>query len=362
MHKYLFLIIAVGIISAGFHGLGLTKILPWTVVYSDMLGFYERVSGPGFPYIDKLMEYPVLTGLFIQVMEIFGKTRPGYYFLSAVILIFLGTLATYFLSRTANKEQRKRLLTYWIFAPSMFIFFVFNWDIITLLFVILAFYCISKNKNYSASFFLALGFASKFYPIIYLAPLLLKQRSVKEWAKIIGIFLITFMALNAYFMFANFDGWSYFFTSNSARNSNPDSIWTLVRFAFGEIPIPKINTISFLLFGGSFTWLMWRYRRASITALCCIATILFLLFNKVFSPQYLLWLLPFFVLLPFNIKIKKWFYALEFSNLAAFFVILPWFFTKDMTYFYISAPFVLIRHIILVFILMKGLTLAKFHR
>lgn len=361
MRKYLILIFIIGVLSAVFHGLGLTKILPWTVVYSDMLGFYERVAAPGFPYIDKLMEYPVLTGLFIQAMEIFGKTRAGYYILSAAILIILGVAATYFLSRITDENKRKQLLMYWVFAPSMLMFFVFNWDIITLLFVILAFYCISKNRNYSASFFLALGFASKFYPIIYLAPLLIKQKSAKEWAKIIGVFLVATLAVNAYFMLANFDGWSYFFTSNSVRNSNPDSIWTLARFAFGEIPIPKINTISFFLFGGSFAWALWRFRRASIIALCCIATVLFLLFNKVFSPQYVLWLLPFFVLLPFN-KIKSWFYTLELSNLAAFFAILPWFFTGDINYFYMSAPFVLIRHIALIFILTRALALAKFYR
>lgn len=345
-----------GLISAVFHGIGLTKILPWTIVYSDTLGFFERVAAPGFPYLDKLMEYPVLTGLFIQLMEIIGQSRAGYYALSASFLIFFGLLATYFLAKTADEGARKRMMQYWILAPSMFMFLAFNWDIFAVFFTILAFYCFHKEKDFWGVFFLALGFCAKFYPILYLAPLLLKKRKIGDWIKIISIFAVTVLVINAYFMFSNYDGWSYFFTLNNIRNSNPDSIWTIMRFAVYDFSIPQINNMSLLFFGASYLWVLLRYKKASVVLLCFIGTILFLLFNKVFSPQYILWLLPFFVLIP--IEIKKSFYILEFSNLASFFIILPWFFSHNMAYFYWSIPFVLIRHIALIVILFSAIKLA----
>lgn len=354
---YIFLIIGVGIISAFFHGLGLSTLLPWNVVYSDALGFFEKAAAPGFPYLDKLIEYPVLTGIFIQFMEIIGRSRAGYYLFTAAALISLGALATYFLFQIIPEHRRKRFFTYWIFAPSMFIFLVFNWDIIAILFTVIAFYFMQKNKNYYASFFLAMGFCSKFFPILYLAPLLLKQKSTKEWFKIIAVFLGSIFLVNIFFAVSNFEGWSYFFTLNSIRNSNPDSIWTLIRLYGYNFSITQINFISLFLFSSSYLLVMARFRKAPIEILCFIATILFLLFNKVFSPQYVLWLLPFFVICP--IQIKKFFYTLEFSNLIAFFAILPWFFTKNTNYFYISAPFVLIRHISLIFILIKAINFAK---
>lgn len=357
MRKYLILICVVGILSAGFHGLGINKLLPWNIVYSDVLGFFERVATPGFPYIDKLMEYPVLMGIFIQIMEIIGKTRVNYYVLSAVFLIIFAAATTYFLFQLIDEDKRKRILIYWVFAPSMFMFLIFNWDIIAILFTVLAFYFIQKDRNYLAAFFIALGFSSKFFPIMYLAPLLLKQKSGKEWIKIIAIFLITAILINGYFMLANFEGWSYFFVLNGARNSNPDNIWTLARFFINDFSVFQINTVSFLLFSSSFLWAMWRFRKAPAIILCFIGTIFFLFFNKVFSPQYILWLLPFFVILP--LKIGKYFYALEFSNLAAFFAILPWFFTKNISYFYASIPFVLLRHLALLLILMSAVTLAR---
>ncbi|MDO8442909.1 MAG: hypothetical protein Q7S81_01450 [bacterium] len=359
LYFYISLIIAVGVISASFHGLGLLKSAPWSIVYSDVLGFFEKASAPGFPYIDKLIEYPVLTGIFIQIMGFIGGSRAGYYFLSAFFLVFFGIIATYFLYKiaTEDKDKNKIFLVYWIFAPSMLIFFVYNWDIMAILFSIVAFYFVQKEKNSIAAFFLALGFVSKFFPIIYLPILLIKQKTIKEWIKIISVFLTTTVAINGYFALSNFTGWSYFFSLNNIRNSNPDSIWTVLRFFIFDFSVNQINTISLILFVMTFGWLIWRFRKAQFLALCFIATILFLLFNKVFSPQYVLWLLPFLTVLPLNIKAP--FYVLEFSNLAALFAILPWFFTKDTGYFYISIPFVIIRHVALFVILIKAIGLAR---
>src|SRR3989344_2735717 len=104
-------IILIGLVSAAFHGLGLIKSVPWHIVFSDVLGFYDRVSAPGFPYIDKLMEYPVITGVFIQLMGIIGKSRLAYYFWSSAFLIALASAITYLLGKITAPENRKRIFT-----------------------------------------------------------------------------------------------------------------------------------------------------------------------------------------------------------------------------------------------------------
>lgn len=346
-------IITVGLISAAFHGLGLIKSAPWHIVFSDVLGFYDRVSAPGFPYIDKLMEYPVITGVFIQLMGLAGKSRAGYYLWNSAILVALAAAITYFLWKMASPENRKKLLRFWIFAPSMVFFAVYNWDLLAIFFTVLAFYFMQKDKNGWTSFFLALGFSAKFFPIIYLAPLLLQKPNMKEGLKIIAIFAATAISINGYFMLANFDGWAYFFTLNSLRDSNPDNVWTIVRFLFRGLTVPAINTLSLLLFSVSYLLVLIKFHRENILKLCFLGTLLFLMFNKVFSPQYLLWFLPFFALLP--APKLKWFYALEFSNLASLFLILPWFFLgHDIKYFYYTIPFVLTRHIALIAIFLAA--------
>lgn len=364
MQKIIVAILIIGALSAAFHGLGLIKILPWHIVYSDVLGFYPKAVAPGFPYLEKPIEYPVLMGLLIHFTGFIGQSPAGYYIFNSVLLIFFTALATYFLYKITPEQNRKRLWQFWIFAPSMFIFAVYNWDMLALLFVILAFYFMAKNKDGWAAFFLALGFCSKFYPIIYLPILIVKNPNWKNALKLTSIFLFSFLILNSFFMLVNFNGWSYFYTLNNLRNSNPDSIWTIVRFIFRGLDVSTINWLSLLLFGSSYLFILWKYRPSASSGqdtikLCFLATLLFLTFNKVFSPQYLLWLLPFFVLIP-QIK-KSWIYTLEFSNLATFFIILPWFLiSKDISYFYYATPFVALRHIALITILSKEVGLLKF--
>src|SRR5579864_902105 len=109
---YLYSFIAVGIVSALFHSLGIIQAAPWSLVYSDVFGFYQKAVAPGFPYLTKLIEYPVLTGLFIQLMGWLGKTAVGYYNWSSFFLIALGSAATYFLFQMA--KDKKKIFQYWI--------------------------------------------------------------------------------------------------------------------------------------------------------------------------------------------------------------------------------------------------------
>ena len=365
MNHSLFLIAIVGIVSAVFHGIGLFENPPlaslaggWHIVYSDIVPFFEKAIEPGFPYIGKTIEYPVLTGLFVHLMGIVGGgTEMGYYIATAFFLIVFAGGATYFLTRMRSQEaDRKPLLFFWILAPSMLIFMIYNWDMIAVFFTVLGLYMMTRALPYAAAASFAFGFASKFYPIIYLAPLLIAQKTNKARVYSVAVFGGVALALNGVFMLAGrslSEGWaahwqnlSYFFIFNRLRQANPDSIWTAIQLLAGPLEVSAINIISLVLFAGSFGIFLWRFRKENQLFLSFGGTILFLLFNKVFSPQYLLWLLPFFALMPIK---KRWFYSLEFANLAALFSILAWFFLgREIIYLWLTFVFVVMRHAALI--------------
>lgn len=348
------LIGVVGTLSAVLHGIGLLPNAPWHFVYSDIIPFYDKAVAAGLPYLNKLIEYPVLTGLFVHFMGIIGGNKGWYYFFSAIGLVGFAGAATFILYKFRQWVPiEKSLLSFWIFAPSMAVFLIYNWDVIAVFFVIAAFYFVQRGNHYAAAALLAFGFSSKFYPAIYLVPLVLAQKPLSRKISVVAIFIATALLINGFFMIANWEGWAYFFIFNNLRNANPDSIWAAVQLLTGLLKASTINIISFLSFGVTYSLFLWRFRTQHPIFLSLGGTMLFLLFNKVFSPQYILWLLPFFVLMP---PPKRWFYLFEFSNLAALLAILAWLFlSKEQIYAQLTVLFVLIRHFALFILFLQVL-------
>jgi len=330
-----------------FHGLPILGRLPFSIGYSDVAVFYLKLA-PDSAYANQPIEYPVIIVGFIRLMKIIGGSLPGYYLASAIGLAGVGAFATGILHRMVRQGgDDRRLRWHWILAPSMVVFLTYNWDIIAVCFVVLAFLMIRKERDILAAVFLALGASTKLYPALYLLPLLQRQKGARRWLAVGGAFSLTAIVANAPFAIANFDAWSYFYRLNQLRPPNVDSIWGLAQYLQPFLTTPMVNAASIFLFLGGLSACLWIMRKKNIFAQCFALTLLFLLTNKVFSPQYLLWLLPFFVLLPF--PSRPMIYGLEFANLVMLGSILPVLLVAGTSaaYFWIAACFVLIRHLFL---------------
>jgi len=349
-YLYLLSIAIVGSLSAYYHASDITPRLFGFAPYSDILAFYDEAVAPGIPYVDKLIEYPVITGLFIHLAGVIGQTYAGYYLFNSVFLVAFAVAATYFLYLAMGNGDKRVLFPYWVFAPSMFFFLIYNWDIIAVLFVVIALCFMLRDKALRASASLTLGFCTKLYPAMYLLPLLTTRRRIGEWAKIVGAFGVVALAINGAFMLLNFDGWSYLVSFHSERAPNPDSIWAVAKVLVPGLTVAQINVLSLVLFASASLIAVWKYRRDSIIKLCFVVTLVFLISNKVFSPQYVLWLLPFYVLLP--LKNWKLFYALELANLVVYFTTNHLYSDPDNAWLLnANRAFIVVRHVVLAWML-----------
>ena len=342
------LILLVSAISFLRSFLGLIGAIPWNYGYSDIFNEdrINPIEAKKIPYLERSIEYPVITGFFIYLMWALGKNVLGYSILTWVFLTVFTIVTSLTLYELCGflKIDRKRLFWFFIFAPSLIVFNVYNWDIIAVMFMVLAIYAFYKNHYVWAGILLSLGFNSKIFPI-FLLPLMLIKTSKKNAFKIGTAFVITSILLNIYFVVNSFDVWKNSYLIHSLSEPNIDSIWTLT-----GLSTSAINILSLALFLSSYLILMSSHKKFSIISSGFIALLLFLSFNKVFSPQYLLWILPFFVLME---KIpKRVYYSLEASNIIVAFSTLYWLFaSKEPLFLSLSNTFVVVRSLVLAYLI-----------
>jgi uncharacterized membrane protein len=99
-------------------------------------------------------------------------------------------------------------------------------------------------------------------------------------------------------------GWSTFYRFNASRGADWGSIWYFFEAehwpVVGSLPLSTLNAVSLLLFGVACVLIgalaLSASRRPRLPQLCFLVIAAFLLFNKVWSPQYVIWLAPLAVL------------------------------------------------------------------
>ena len=101
-------------------------------------------------------------------------------------------------------------------------------------------------------------------------------------------------------MLANFEGWSRFYTFSRERGIDFGSPWYALTLVGVDLPGDAVNSLasgSFLLACAAIAWLVLRAPQPPRLASLAFLTVgAFVLTNKVYSPQYVLWVLPLAVL------------------------------------------------------------------
>ncbi|MGI9155627.1 MAG: glycosyltransferase family 87 protein [Marmoricola sp.] len=224
-----------------------------------------------------------------------------YFLVNAVLLIAVGLLATYFLAGA----HRRRPWDAMAFAasPLLLLTGLINWDLLAVAAVAGAFWAWARGKPVLAGAFLGLGTATKLYPLFLFGAMLvvcLRRGQPKVFAKALAAGLVTWLVLNLPALLTGFDQWKVFWTFNSARGPDLGSLWIMASNLGHPATSGAVNLTSWVLFSLACVAILvlgltakYPPRMAQLGFLIVAA---FLLVNKVYSPQYVLWLLPLAVL------------------------------------------------------------------
>jgi uncharacterized membrane protein len=315
------------------------------VCYSDIqtLWIGRDIDRHVFPYVHGkltdegqpvggVVEYPVLTGVFIWASAIFAGTDAEFLLYSALLLAPFGLATAWLLGRMSGWRA---LL--WAVGPPLVLYAFHNWELPVVLCATAAFYVVHHGwgrrgadrplmtRATVAAVLLGLGFAFKVYPAIFALPLMLYvltggrggdefgDRRTPDWLgalRVAGVALGTAILVNVPFMVAGFEGWRASFTFQLLRKADitTNSIWFWGLRPDSDpdnVPVQElIGVLSPLLMMVSFVvacavgWARYQ-KEGTYPWLPVSAAMLcgFLLLHKVHSPQYTLWLVPMFVLL-----------------------------------------------------------------
>lgn len=247
------------------------------------------------------LEYPVLTGIAAWLPALVVSDDGQYLTATALLLAPFSFLTAWLLHRMAGW----RALAY-AAAPALVWYSFHNWDLLVVAATVGAFAAWRSGRWAWAGALLAIGASLKLWPGFFVAPLVLhrlragdRQGALEATAAAVG----TWGLLNLPFLLVNPGGWwaPYEFQRLREADITSNSIWF---WGFPELTLDSLNRIIPVLLALSFVaalgWGWHRSRRAdegypflqvSAAMLCA-----FLLLNKAHSPQFALWLLPFFAL------------------------------------------------------------------
>jgi hypothetical protein len=304
--------------------------------YTDIYPLYynEALAAGKVPYTGHLVEYPVLIGGVMQaaawlVRNVNPVIRGREFFDVTVVLLAVcavaGVLAT---ARAAGQGARAQALLVAL-SPALILSAFVNWDLIAFALTALGIAAWAGRRGVWAGVLLGLGVAVKFYPLLVFGPLLLlclRAGQLREFAKTFAAAAGAWLAVNLPVMIVAPSGWAYFYKFSKDRGADWGSTWYMLEHfnvpVFGNAQLSVLNDMSAGLLVVACAAIallaLAAPRRPRLPQLCFLVMAGFLITNKVWSPQYVVWLVPLAVLA----RPRLWPYLLwQLAEVAYFFAI-----------------------------------------
>lgn len=295
---------------------------------SDMQGdvkVYQGLADDLFagklPYRDHVLEYPPYVIPIFLLPRIFGEDN---YLEAFMSLAFLGDCAIkWFLFYLGIKmagglRSLLPLLCYSAAVPFIHFFYLQRYDILPALISLAAIWLFSSKRHFASGLAVAAGIGVKLYPLLFVPPLLvlaLRQGKGKRFLAGLTLGLLPIVLLSFWLP------WWRFAAFQTARGLQVESLYSSIiwlgkllgateahwkyTYKWYEVHGPMASAILpwarglFILGVGGST--LVSIRAASkfqtnsvpqIARLLLIPLLPFVALNQVFSPQYLIWLLP----------------------------------------------------------------------
>ncbi len=297
---------------------------------------------PGYP-VDYTFEYPPGLAFPAWLIALATDSRAAFFNLHAVTFA-AAAVATLWqleraltdLARTGRPRSRWRLLGFAL-SPGLVLFGMQNWDLWAVVLVAAGLAAAARRRPMHAAVWFGLGAAVKWWPALLVVTLLVgpwaprdrgRRLALRPAAVAAGVWALAQLPA----VVVSPTAWARSLAFHLERGANLDSAVSALGSVGAELlpgrfwgggftTLATVVSLTLLLVGTAY--ISWRLERGNVdpgdAALALVA--LFLFTSKVFSPQFVLWLLPVAVL-----STVSWtpVLAVEASNAGVWLLYGPW--------------------------------------
>jgi uncharacterized membrane protein len=282
--------------------------------YTDIYPLYyvEGLAAGKVPYTGHPVEYPVLIGGAMQaaawlVRNVNVVIRGREFFDVTVVLLAVCAVAGVLATARALGPDRRWAALLVALSPALILNAFVNWDLIAMALTALGIAAWAARRGAWAGILLGLAVATKFYPLVVFGPLLLlclRTGQLREFAKTFAAAVAAWLAVNLPVMIAAPSGWATFYVFSKDRYADWGSIWYMFEHfnlpVLGDPQLGALNRLSAISLAVAVAAIsvlaLAAPRRPRLPQLCFLMLAAFLMTNKVWSPQYVIWLVPLAVL------------------------------------------------------------------
>ena len=289
------------------------------VCYSDVFALYfsEHLDKGKRPYLDQPVEYPVVTGGLMEFAAAISRHFPAqdraarFFDVTAALLAVCAVVVVVTTGLLAGRRRRWDAALVAL-SPVLLLHAYTNWDLAAVAAAAVALVLWARGRSFAAGVMLGISIATKFYPLLFLIPLFvlcLRGGRLRAWGRLLGGAVLSWVIVDVPIWLAAPSAFGRFYSQNRMRGADWDSLWYMVEQARGRALDQNVGahgtpTTLNVAVGASVivgvlavaALTLFAQRRPRVAQVLFLTLVAFLLTNKVYSPQYDLWVLPLAVL------------------------------------------------------------------
>lgn len=267
--------------------------------FSDIYRLWERDAGLNSEWTQIPFEYPPISALYFEPFTYLPSSTWAVV-VNGLIMATAAVAVTWVLIRAAKSSAQVDVdIQLWVASPALLLFLPINWDVLVVLVAILGVVALNQSRPAGAGVWHGIGTAFKIFPGAVVLPVL---PVVEGWRRRIMFLATGLAALGAsYLAYWSIEpeDWRFHLDFASLRTDIDSTVWGVLErllevFGMG-LSIDVVNLVSTLSMVVALSAVtLWAAKvKPTVAELAAVAIITLLIFNKVFKPQYVLWVIPF---------------------------------------------------------------------